>query len=316
MKRALAMLLVSAMVLFFAVHVSAATMIMRGAGGLGVSPAIEQLALAKGQDKVSFSVLVTNDSASPVTLVASVDDFTALNSTGSALFLNNTTRLPAPHGLAHWMQPMLSEIMLGPHASKLVPVTISNASSLAPGGHYGAVIFKVVPSATQLKNSLSANAAVSVLVFLTTYNSGREAVALSRPQLSTIAVDMPDGINLVFANSGDVQTTPRGVVVITDRSGHEVVRGIVNVESGLVLPQTSRLYQVQLKTEWQYAWPGMYHLSAYYRAGNSTVVSRYDATFFYVSPLLVSLLMGGLAILLVFAISRMSGAVRRYAVKA
>lgn len=289
MKRTLLTVLVSSvMAAAFSTPAMAATVKY---GGLSVSPAITQLTLAKGQDTLSFDVTVSNDSASAVSVTTRVDDFTSLDTTGSAQFLNNTSKKATAHGLAHWMMPGLLQFNLPAHGTQKVPVQITQASTMGPGGHYGAVIFGIAPPpASGQSNYIGSNTEVSVLVFLTTDNAGKHAIRLDNPSLDPASLALPDSVNLVFTNIGDTQITPRGYVVVADSMGHEIARGIINADSGQVLPATSRLYQVPLRPNGRWFWPGAYRLSVYYRPDRQSVYAHHDQQFLYIpGPLLAFL---------------------------
>ncbi len=285
----------SAAVLLTAAGTSGAQVIQTSSG-LAVSPAIEQLSLPDGQSSLTFNIDVINDAAQPVTVAAFTDDFTALNATGSTLFLNNTAKIASPHGLAHWMTPSITEFDISEHDTKQIAVTITKTDSMAPGGHYGSVIFKVLPTASGgVANRLGANAEVSTLVFLTVGGHGAETVSLAKPHVGTVNITLPSAVDLLLANTGDVQTVPRGLVTVTDTWRREAQRGTINVESGIVLPDTSRLYQVQLRTEQRLLWPGWYTVRVAYRADGAKAFRTYTTGFVYVSPLLA--LVSGLVIL-------------------
>lgn len=303
MRNAILLLAVSAAIISMSTGVARAA--KSSYSGLVVSPAIEQLALTKDQTSASFTATVTNDSQAAVTISVLTDDFTALNSSGSISFLNNATHSPSIHGLAHWAMPALKQFVLKQGSTQLVPITIADASSLAPGGHYGAIIFKAVPlAATTEDNFVTANAEVSVLVFLTTFNPGSQSVKLLKPTLSSITIAMPSVADLVFANIGDIQTTPRGLVTITDSANREVARGIINTDSGLVLPSTNRLYQVELRSEKRFAWPGVYQMLIQYRAGDEMKIHSLTKSFLYISPPVVAVLIAAIVLSLLALIGR------------
>jgi len=272
---------------------------------LTVSPAIVELSANKGQSSLVFTLSVTNDSPNKVSVISRVDDFTALNSTGSAQFLNNTTRTATAHGLAHWMTPNIPTFDLEAHATRAVSVAIDGLPVMAPGGHYGAVIFGVVPSADSSQaNVVGSDAAVSSLVFLTTDTPGKKVVSLLTPDLSPIQLALPSSVDLIFANTGDVQATPHGTVTMSDPFHHEVAREMLNVDSGQVLPGTSRLYQIMFGSASQLRWPGLYRLAVAYRADGQAEGSSYEQTFLYIPSVL--LILGGalLAAGLLFVLRR------------
>jgi hypothetical protein len=221
---------------------------------------------------------------SPVSIQILTTDFTALNTTGSVNFINSNAPGNNIHGLADWISPSQTHILLPSAGSQTISVKIANISSLAPGGHYGALIFKVLSAPLSNKgNQLSTNTEVSTLVFLTTSSGAKKKISLYTPDISSFALKMPNSVNLVFKNTGNTQTTPRGIVTVNDKSNKEVGRGIINIDSGLVLPDTSRLYEINMKYENKILYPGTYHVNIYYRASDNASIFKYTKSFLYLN---------------------------------
>ena len=283
--------------------------------GLIISPAIEQLTLAKGQRSVTFTPQVTNDSSQQLPIAVKVDDFTALNDSGTPLFLGNTDRAASPHGLAHWMAPTVTQFTLSPGATLAVPVTISDVGSLAPGGHYGAVIFEVLPApASSQHNFIAANASVSLLVFLTTNTPGTQAIQLTKPAIDRLTWIIPASVDLLFTNTGDTQTTPHGTVTVVDSAGSMVAKGIVNTDSGQVLPATSRAYHIDLEPLARFVWPGTYHMRVSYHHDGQATYDTYEQTFVFVNVQIV-IVAGSLLLIGVGSLLRRIGPARGYLIK-
>jgi hypothetical protein len=282
--------------------------------GLVVSPAVEQLNVVAGQEQLVFNAEITNDSRNAVTIAVRMDDFTALNTSGNVSFLNNSTGQATQHGLAHWMDVQASLFNLAPGASQVVPVTINNIATMAAGGHYGAVIFGTLPtgSAATRSNAVAAREEVSVLVFLTTATNGTQSIKLLPPSIPSFEITLPAASDVVFTNTGDTQTVPRGVITLDDATGHEVARGIINTDSGLVLPETERLYEVPLRSEAQWLWPGKYQMSIYYRAGSAGKIYVYSASFWYIGQAIVAVFGVLAAIGIVAGMRRLSRTFIRY----
>ena len=272
--------------------------------GLTVSPAIQQVDLLKDQTNSSFTTQVTNNNAATITVRLSTNDFTALNTTGQVAFYNNSPN-PNPHGLAQWMKPAFTHFDLLPGATELIPVSIINVGTLAPGGHYGAIIYRVVVKGSSTTgNSVGSNEEVSTLVFLTTYNKGIQAVTMGNPHLNSLMLHIPTAVNLVLTNTGNTQTAPRGVVTVSTSSGKEIARGIIDIDSGLVLPSTSRLYAVALRAESGRNLPGLYKIHIVYRADGNTTSSTYTKTFILINEPIVVAAAVILLILTVFLIRK------------
>lgn len=263
--------------------------------GLTVSPAIEQLALTKGQTDASFTSRITNNTKAQLIIDVATNDFTSLNNTGGISFFTSALS-NSPHGLANWMRPAFHQLALAPGATQSVLIDIPNVQSLAPGGHYGAVIYKVVSSGSvALGNKVSVNQEVSSLVFLTTSSGGTQAIQFNGLSLGALASAMPQSVNMVFTNTGNTQTSPQGLITVTGPGHKEVARGAINVNSGLILPGTSRLYSVALTSEHKLVYPGIYHLRVVYSVPGAATTMSYTKSFLFVNQALLVVI--GLVIL-------------------
>jgi hypothetical protein len=100
---------------------------------------------------------------------------------------------------------------------------------------------------------------------------------------------------MVFTNTGNTQTAPQGLITITGPGHKEVARGAINVNSGLILPGTSRLYSVALTAEHRLVYPGVYHLRVVYNLPGSAVTRSYTKSFIFVNQSLLVVI--GLVIL-------------------
>ena len=122
--------------------------------GLTVSPAIKQITLINGQTSVHFNALITNNTKNRMAIEIYDTDFTAYNENSGIVFLPNLSN--RPHGLAQWLQANISNVGLDPGQSQTIPITITPDKNLAPGGHYGALVYKVVSTGSAQKGNLPA----------------------------------------------------------------------------------------------------------------------------------------------------------------
>jgi hypothetical protein len=258
--------------------------------GLIVSPAIEQLAVASGQQQVTFSSTVTNNTASAVTLSLSAQDFSSLGVRSGSLNFVSGRSPDNSHGLAAWMDVGAIHLMLAPGSSQTVPITVAHTDRLAPGGHYAALLFKVAAPAGAPGNRITANEVVSTLVFLTASGHEVNAVHLESIGQRPWATQIPSSVDIVFKNTGNTQTAPRGLVTVFGPAHREVARGAINTDSGLVLPGTSRVFSVPLRLERFFSLPGPYTMLVSYHADGVDNVTVYKKTILLVKvPLLIGL---------------------------
>jgi methionine-rich copper-binding protein CopC len=252
--------------------------------GITVSPAIEQITLKPDQTTATYEAQVTNNTGNPVVINASAEDFTSLNQNGGISFINsdqiNTNN---PHGLLGYLSIGYSAIALGPGQNQKVPITILNADKLAVGGHYSALLFKVSGASNSKGNKVVINQVVSSLLFLSTYGQGTQTIGLTTPVIGSLFTTFPQTINAVFEDTGNTQTAPRGVVQILDSSSHVVSQAQINVDSSLILPQSKRLFTLNLTRTTKHVWPGIYHLRIYYRHDGQAGYSVYEQKFLFVN---------------------------------
>ncbi|HSX37172.1 MAG TPA: hypothetical protein VLG13_03630 [Patescibacteria group bacterium] len=261
--------------------------------GISVAPVLEQLSLVAGQDQADFTVQVTNNTPYPVQIKLGFADFKALNESGGIAFLGeNATSLEQSHGLANWVRLDTQQLGLDKGATAKATVQLYNLLSLSPGGHYGAVTYQVLKAGPAGPgNRVSINQILTSLVFLTTAGGGTQRLSMPPPQLSGVQYSIPSSLNLFFKDDGNTQTTPRGSVTIDRGKGSlPIATGVVNSDSALVLPGSTRLLPTPLATLGRPWWPHEYHVHILYRTGNSTKFSTYNASFLYINPWLFAVL--------------------------
>lgn len=267
--------------------------------GIMVSPALEELTVPAGQDSADFTVQVTNHTAKPVTLYLATNDFTTLGTSGQITFYTQHYN-PAtnPHGLASAMTPGLTTLSLNPTETRSVPISINGVNSLAVGGHYGAVVYFVnYPSApSRLLTPVSNHQVLSTLVFLRTAGQGSQNLQLSSSLLSSLYWwRPPSSTQFLLSNSGNTQTTPRGYAELA-QGNRTIVRGLLNVDSGLILPSSQELTSVELTAPPLSWFGGSYMLSVFYRPDSASAFAKYQQHFFVVGliwPILIILALVG-----------------------
>jgi len=259
--------------------------------GITLTPAVVNLDLREGQDQAQCAVHVTNNTHTKQSLTVSTLDFKSLNTTGGVAFIGSEANQVAyKYGLASWLDTGEGAVELNAGETKALTITVENRGDLSAGGHYAAILFRTVGGNTSKgSNQVALNEVVSCLVFARKLSGAQYGMSLQTLAVAHNWFTLPASVNAVFRNTGNVQTTPRGLVTITGPSGSEALRGIVNPDSNLVLPDSSRLYQTALTRTGSTWWPGTYHVHLQYRYDGTTTVQTADATFFYLSPVCVLL---------------------------
>lgn len=241
-------------------HVSAAT---SNGSTMGVSPALQTLVARKGQSQITYNVTLTNTSKEAQTVSLTAADFTAFKTSGQAEFLD-PSKPDKDHGLASSFELVAPQLLINPGENRLIPITLSGLDKLTPGGHYGAILFKTsVPSSPKTSN-IMVTQTVASLVFLSTEGQGNYQLKLLPQETSLAFFGLPQTLNFVFDNTGNIQATPRGYVAITGPRGL-INKTVINSESALVLPGTQRLIQTPLNLRSFLQLPGIYTVRTYYK---------------------------------------------------
>lgn len=261
-------------------------------GGLKISPALQEIVLDEKGGEKDFFVTLTNDTENLVTLQISEFDFGSLDESGGVAFLGASSDLEKKYALASWMRPEKDTLTLNPAETGQVRVTIENRDSLSPGGHYGALTFKSIPSDdTTGTNTLSVNQLFSTLVFVKKVGGEIYGLKLGDIEYKAGLVQWQNTLPLRFQNTGNVHVIPRGRAIITDPLGRTVSKGIINEESSLILPETLRTYPVPLKKLAMSFMPGRYTLDIAYRYdGKDDFVSVSKRFLFFPLPTIVSII--------------------------
>ena len=267
--------------------------------GITVSPAFQEIILDQKGESQDFSVSVTNDTDTVVTLKLSIFDFGSLDESGGVAFLGASDDLEKKYALASWMRLEKDTLFLPPGETGTVRVTIENRDSLSPGGHYGALTFKIENDTTLggTGSSIAVNQLFTALVFVKKVGGEIYDLKLGGQEYESSSTTFGDVLRLRFQNSGNVHLTPRGVVYVTDPFSRTVRKGIINQESALILPETFRVYQVSLNMLAPVFIPGNYTVSLAYRYDGKEEFVTVTETHFFIPPLFISgaifLLVGG-----------------------
>ncbi len=286
----------------------AASLAASGLQGISVSPAYQEIDLSQQQPQVQFELEISNDSTADRNFVLSTTDFGSLDEEGGVAFLGQSadTLSDGRYGLAKWMLLAQTQVEVPARQSAQVQVTVANEASLAPGGHYGAVLATALDNNGKPLNSgkVGVKQVLSSLILLTKAGGAAPSLKLISQISNGRVWSLPSQINYRFQNSGNVHVVPRGIVTITDPAGRVVERGSLNAESGIILPESFRQYSMPL-TSLATAWlPGQYAITTAYRYDGTEVTKTLVTHSWYAGAVVVWLLGGLAATLLVIIVWR------------
>ena len=270
--------LIFSLALFFTSHPAKA---QEKPKGFTVNPFFQDVTLEKDQAVASFNVAITNNTENLVVLKLSVLDFGTLDESGGVAFLGAAENLTNKYALASWLSLEKDGLVLDPDEKQSVKITIQNKESLSPGGHYAAILAKVDKDDKQNSEPLEVafDSSFSSLIFARKIGGEIYELALKSQEVQKGFIGLPESIRLRFQNSGNVHIVPRGIVKLIDPLGREVGRGIINEESGIILPETFRVFKVPLKNISSVFIPGKYIISTEYRYDGREAFETEQTTF-------------------------------------
>lgn len=237
-----------------------------------LSPLFHEVAFESDDTEKEVNVEIANRTNTDAEFFLSAVDFGALDESGGVAFLGGTGDFERRYGLASWIRLPTNRLVLPAGETETVSIAIENKESLSPGGHYGAVAFQLEnPSGEKSNTSLVAVRSSFASLFFVK-KTGGGVMKLEYADIQNIGKDalgIPEKVSLRFRNSGNIHLVPRGVVTVRDPWGRAVRKGVINEESGRILPESYRTYGVSLKKVASAFLPGRYTISVEYRYDGS-----------------------------------------------
>jgi hypothetical protein len=261
--------------------------------GIVLSPAVIQANVASTEAEHPIEFQVTNNTPKAQTLNISTTDFNTLNETGGLVFVgSNPSKLQKKYGLATWIVLPQTSIFLQPNQTTTISAVISNQGSLAPGGHYGALMLALESSGqSSSSNKIAVHPIASSLLFINKAGGDTHRLKLTNIYANHSIFKVPDSLTLRFYNDGNTHLIPRGTVEITDPKGKLVSKGIINENSNLILPETYRRYSVPVNKISNGFLPGKYKLTTNFRFDGYDQFRTYQESILIIPPAFLLLIL-------------------------
>jgi hypothetical protein len=223
-----------------------------------ITPPVQDLTIT-GSAPPAVTAQIKNSSATAVTFKITTLDFGTLDQTGGVVFLD-PGKSSSSYGLASFLQSPAPTITVAPGQTGQIKLDVVGADKLTPGGHYGAVMAQPVAGPSQAQ--VDVNAILTSLILL--HKAGGEKYQLVLQQLGAprLMSRLSSRLHPSFYNGGNLHVTPRGKVGLLDFRGKVMAKGIINEASGLLMPQHTRDYPVELASQHRLVWPGLYWYKA------------------------------------------------------
>lgn len=266
-----------------------------------VQPAYQEAVLEQQQAIHGLNLTYTNLTNEILNLELIPVDIKQVDPNGR-VFLHEAGTYHPTYGLSAYITLDADIVTIAPQAEATVEILINNSVDLSPGGHYAAIVARQKLQNTTLVGQQYVLPAVSSLILVR--KTGGEQFNLSLQSIDwpdrTFVFDIPEKIEVVFNNQGNVHVIPRGLLTITDVFERTIYRGVLNESSYYIYPQSMRKIAVSIsKLRW--GWPIMfYELTAEGRENISNTLTLQHQQFVYISPIVwIMLPVGGLALIMI-----------------
>jgi hypothetical protein len=194
----------------------------------------------------------------------------------------NNDKSERKYALASWISLEKEAVIVESGKTEKIKVTILNKDSLAPGGHYGAVLATVRSSTGGNQDTVGINQSRASLIYAQKQGGEIPDLKFNSLEFNKNIFYFPKTVKLRFENSGNVHVVPRGKVEITNNQGEISAQGIINTDSGKVLPESFRVLTVPVNRIKHWNWPGIYSLEVSYRYDGLESFSSVKTTIIYV----------------------------------
>lgn len=266
-----------------------------------ISPAFQELELVETASQSAVTITVTNTSIQPVTLEV-------LPSTVDQQDLSGRISFELFSGAANQTFPFLSvsvdRFVLEPQQSQDVSVTVTNRTSLRPGGTYVGIVFRTVLEAPPTQQVILPAVASLLLINKQggeTYNlSLKEVIGIPK----NVALTIPNKLGLVFANDGNTHLQPRGTISVTGLFNRLVAQSTVNESSLYILPGRQRMIQQTVQPASRLLPIDVVWVEINGTSGNDRTPYSYETSFIYISIWGILALMLCIAAAVVFVIRK------------
>ncbi|CAN5379999.1 hypothetical protein BH10PAT3_BH10PAT3_3060 [soil metagenome] len=257
------LLIVFLLLLFGNDHAAAASKVP----DITITPFLQEVRFNASEGTKKFDISLANGSKKAQDFNLSVVDFGSLDDSGGVVFSGSkASDLVKKYGLANWLQLSSPKIRIEAGQTSIIQATIIDDVSLSPGGHYAAIVASIVGDESPVGAQVSVNQKISSLILATKTGGEKYDMKLSKIEANASLFSLPKSVILHFYNPGNVHVVPRGTVKVLSPSGQLISQGVINQESGYVLPETTRQMTVDIRSIGPVGWQtGSYRVRVDYR---------------------------------------------------
>ncbi len=264
---------------------------------LTVFPAITELKV-KNNDKTRFQIQFKNNSKEIINGRIKVADYTIQDKEGSPKLIEDEN-IKTKFSASSWIKPVMNEIAIPAEDFVTVDFNVDVPKKTSSCGSYAVVYFEPNLNPQNKNESISSiTTKIGALVNFELKNSScKEEIAISRFSNNSFQEFGPINIKFDLFNNGNVHTSPKGFLQLTNIFGESIDQQKIKDEK--IFPETAKEYESNIGSKWMI---GRYKINLKGQFGNNQTF--YTFSHVWVFPwrlvLLIILLIG----LITYLISR------------
>lgn len=263
-------------------------------GSLGISPFLVEAVVAPG-GTYEAAIEVFNNTALPLPIAVSINDFVPSGEHGSVRFLDAGQVSHPSFSLASWInitgQP---EFIIPAHDKTTVVFTVTAPVDAEPGTHYGGLLFSA-REATPGSSGTVVVKKVGALFLIKTGSANASGNIAGFTSQKRLYADSVVKFNTIFENTGNVHVQPKGQITVRNIFGKEVGEAYVNENAQFVLPQTTRKFASSFLRRWLF---GRYTADLTVWYGSPKLEAHAHVTFWVVPVKKLGIYIGAFVLLL------------------
>ncbi len=213
--------------------------------GLAVSPPTFEVNGNPG-DTIKNTVKLDNMNTYPVQIAVDRRNFTAIGEEGAVGLTEEETSF----SLASWIEVTPPTITLPPKSSQYFSFSIKVPLNAEPGGHFGSLIFRTIPTEKLEGSGASLAQEIGSLVLLRIAGETVESIQIEDFTTSKSLYEFgPVSFVARLKNLGNVHSKPAATITITNALGQQVA--YLTLDPKNVLPGATRKLEGTWDTKWR-----------------------------------------------------------------
>ena len=247
-------------------------------------------------EKTEGKMKVINDSDTPLTFKATIQDYIVEDGNGTPRILPPDT-LDKRYTASAWIGVYPDKFTVEPHQKQELNYYIQVPQDARPGGHYAAVVYTPGGEAVQ-GTGASVEAKMGTLFLIGVNGNINEQASISKFLANFFNEYGPVNVLTTIRNAGDLHIKPVGSITVTDLLGRKTT---VNLKENNVFPGGGvRNYENAIGQKWMIG-PYTAKLAASYGKNNNLPLTA--VVTFWVFPWKIAMLVVLVIVLIVLGIA-------------